>query len=130
MVRQSFVFADFGEYWFFAKVLTENQRDIIFNTLSEEEQSHLKKSYKDGGWEDVLIRNQIDNLLDILLEKHNINFLKIKAKVSSGKSHYIKLKDWELIMDMFSAFDTQHTYFLFNHINAHQETEDMVLLTK
>jgi hypothetical protein len=57
-------FKDFSEYWYYVKKLTKEQRDAIFNSLSSNQQEKLKSMYSDGGWEDLFIRDILDNILD------------------------------------------------------------------
>jgi hypothetical protein len=127
-IKNNDVFADFAEYWFYAKYLDKSQRDTIFNSLSSEQQKNIQKSYHVCGWEDVFMRNHVDKRLDELKEEYNIDLLRIKYKVLSGKSHFMKKKDWDFIVDVFMEYDKKHTKYIFEGIDVSVENKDTVLL--
>lgn len=130
VITQKEIFNDFSEYWYFAKCLDESQRDIIFNSLPEEQQEKLQESYEKGGWEDVFIRNQTDKLLSELIEKYNIDILKVKTKVISGKSHYMSVRDWDIVVETFTPFEVDHTYYILGGLHADQVDDNTILITK
>jgi len=128
--KQKAVFLNFSEYWHFVKPLEKTQRDIVFNSLPEEQQEVLQKSYHEEGWEDVFMRNQIDKVLDELKEKYNIDILYIRTKVISGKSHYMSSSDWDILLDKFSDYSENHISYIFGGLKISPESENAVLITR
>jgi hypothetical protein len=49
MSTKSLVFESFSEYWYFTGCLDKEQRDIIFQSLPQNQQKKIKKSYHNGG---------------------------------------------------------------------------------
>lgn len=105
------VFKDFNEYWYYARYLTEYQRDIVYQSLPKEQQEYLSESYKRGEWSDVFYRNEIDVFLDELKEKYGYDVLSMRAKALKGKSVYVPTKFWDIVvrqMNKYKAKDVQH----------------------
>ena len=125
------VFRDFAEYWFYAKQLAQKQRDVVFSNLSNDQQKSLEKDYKKGGWEDLIIRNEIDVILEDIKKTLNIDVLELRCKALSGKTIYVKKSQWDYIIDTFSQFDTKHSRYVIGGIEAQPtNNEDTVLVIK
>lgn len=114
------MFNDFLNFWHFAKFLTKRQQKIIFNNLSCQERKNIQKTYKDGGWEDVFVRNNIDEIIDEIKNKYNYDILEIRTKVLSGKSVYLPKKFWDEITNKLSSFKAKHTSYVLGKL----ETEE------
>ncbi len=124
------IFKNFAEYWFYAKVLSEKQREVILNSLTENQKNDLIRSYHDGGWEDLIVRNEIDHMLDRINKTSGIDLLFIRCQVMSGKKVYIKKDQWEYIINTFSSFKNEHTYYIIGGIKAEIASDDMYVLIK
>lgn len=129
-MAKSKVFCDFIEYWHYAKYLSDDQRKIVFNSLSQDEQKSIEISYQRGGWDDVFRRNFIDDLLDQFKKKYKVDLLSIKAKVLRGSSVYMSRDSWENVNKELSKHDERHTNYCIGGIMAEvcQENESVVLI--
>jgi len=128
MSTEKIVFKDFTEYWHFVKNLNKEQRDVIFNSLSVDQQKFLQKLYQSGGWEDLFMRNTLDKILDDLIKNYNIDLLSIRSKVVSGKSHTMDKNKWTFIKDLFQDFDCYHTAYIFGGISVEVLDKSRLLL--
>ncbi len=86
------VFDNFSEYWYYARSLSENQRKIIFRSLSIEQRNFLDSSYRKDGWNDVFYRNEVNERLDELKESYGYDVVDIRSRVLKGKSVYLPSK--------------------------------------
>ena len=98
MTKKS-IFKDFSEWWYYARILTEDQRSLLFDHLQEGEKKILENSYTKEGWEDVFCQNEIESLLDNLKEKYKYDIIDIRSKVLRGKSVYLPTKFWEVLQE-------------------------------
>ena len=122
------VFKNFADYWFYAKFLSSDQREVILSNLPDDQREDLLESYKDGGWEDLVVRNEIDKLLEEVKSSLNIDLLEIRCKVLSGKSVYIKKSKWDYIIDIFGSFKPKHNNHILGNLFAQQVDDDTVLI--
>jgi hypothetical protein len=130
-ISKKHIFKSFLDYWHFARSLSRKQRQIIFNSLSSDEQQTITKSYDNGKWEDVFDRNAIDNKIEKLKKKHGFNILDIKCRALSGKSVYIPRVFWEDVLEEIDVFPCNDTSFVLGDIRATicRENKDVVLIT-
>ena len=124
------IFKDFSEYWGYAQYLSLNQRDIICSNLKESERKSLEMSYKEGGWEDMEMRDQINRMVDEIKEDMNIDLIYNRVTILMGKSVYMKRSEWDYIQDTFSHFNPKHTHFILGNIYAESLDRKVVLLCK
>lgn len=132
MSKKTVVFKDFKDYWHFVKHLTQKNRKTIFNSLSQDQQKMLKKSYEIGGWQDVFVRNRINEIIDEVKEKHGYSLLEIKSKIISGKSVYLPTDIWDEIESNFEKFPEKDIQFVLGGIMSCRckENTKVTLLTK
>lgn len=130
MSKQKVVFHNFSEYWHYAKYCSEQQRNILFNSMSKEEQDRIQKSYKRDKWEDVFNRNKIDNLIDDFKEKYDIDLLDIRYKIFNKKSVYLPKNIWNVITTELGKYESEHTDYVIGNINAEkcEANKDVILL--
>jgi hypothetical protein len=123
-------FSSFAEYWYFTKSFSDQQREIIINSLSKKEEKFLKSSYEKGGWEDLLMRNECDKNLDKIKEETGIDLLDIKIKALSGKSQLIHNAFWVYINQIFDKIGWDHIAYIFNGINIEPYDKEYVKISK
>ncbi len=126
---EKFIFANFQEYWKLTKSLNQNQRDIIFSNLSSKQRKVIKQSFKNGGWQDLIMRNQIDQISDMIKQNYNIDLIYIKTKVSNGQSYYINKNTWNMISNIFKNYQKKHVQYIIGSIQAQAIDQKTVLLT-
>ena len=129
MVKQ-YVFKDFSEWWHYARILTDHQKSIIFDNISESQKDFLEGSYNREGWEEVFCHNEIDSIIDDLKEKYEYDVLSIRSKVLKGKSVYLPRKFWDLLQEHLNQFKTRHVKYILSGIKAIpcKENNNVVLL--
>jgi hypothetical protein len=125
-----FVFESFLEYYHYFKHLSSTQRDIIFSSLSDEEQKRLDKACRSGGWKDLLVRNELNRRLDELKQRHNIDAVQLRCKVIAGKSVYVSSALWDDIIETFDGYENTYTQFILGDIKNIRVDKDTVLLLK
>jgi hypothetical protein len=131
-MKKTTIFRDFSEFWRFAKPMTQHQIDIIFRSLPTNQQKSIKESYKNGGWDDLMKRNQIDRIVDEIKNDENLkmDIVNIRCKILKGKTVYVLKIEWDYISSLFSEFSEKHLYHLFGGIEAEQVDEQTLLLKK
>ena len=112
------IFENFLDYWYYAKTLSENQREVIYTSLSPEQKKKLEKSYDNGGWHDVIARNKLNDLVDKIKKEDNYDLLAIRSKVISGRSVYLPRKFWRKVMSSLSEYKEEDTYFITGGMKA------------
>ena len=105
------VFDNFSEYWYYARSLSENQRKIIFRSLSREQKASLDSSYRKDGWNDVFYRNEINERLDELKEAYGYDVIDIRVKVLKGKSVYVPSSFWQIVEEQMSQYRPEVVQF-------------------
>jgi len=128
--KQSQVFINFEEYWYYAKLLTIDQREVLLNSLNSSQRKQLMSSYRNGGWEDLVIRNEIDKIIDNIKKDINIDLIQNRCNIVKGRSISIKKSQWEYIQDIFKKYKECHTNYILAGIKAEELDDHMVLLVK
>ena len=121
------IFQDFNEFWTYTKSLSNHQRNTLFSSLPSKERRKLETSYKQGGWEDLFMRNSIDSIIDNIKKEKEIDLLKIKSQAMRGKCTYIKYSDWKKINDSLSKYSTNHLRYVLGDILVEKEGEMVCL---
>ena len=126
------IFNGFLEYWHLIKTLSLHQRQIIFLSLSTDEQDQLEKSFKNGGWIDILRRNELNTYVEDMQTKYGLNLIEMKCKVLSGKSVYISKKFWDEIQLFLNGFRDEDKYFIIGNLKAIvcKNNTNVILVTK
>lgn len=112
------VFSNFLEYWYFVKNFTSEQRIAFFNSLSPSEKRQLEQSYDRGGWQDLFMRNSINEIIDAVKERFGYDMVSVRAKVLSGKSVYIPRVLWDYVVTELEEFDSSYTVFVLGGIKG------------
>lgn len=123
------LFSCFADFWQLTQDLDYFQFRKIIQSLPEEEQDFLLIDMKKGQWEDLLIRNRIDKLIDSIKAEDDVDLLDIRRKVIKGKSQYINKRVWDkFITALFDiSEDSSHFNYVIGNIKAYQEG-DVVFL--
>jgi len=113
-------FETFSEYWHFARCLSQTQRDAIYDSLSNSERLHIEKSFKRGGWMDLMMRNKLDVFIDDVKHKWGYDLLEIRSKVLSGKSVYLPTILWDYVLEKVYDIDygEEHSQFILGGIRS------------
>lgn len=117
MTRKT-IFKDFGEYWYYARSLSEYQRSVIFSSLPIPEQDSINDSYERGAWKDVFYRNEIDDVLDELKERYGFDVLNLRMKAIMGKSVFIPTKFWDIVIEQMSKYKITYVQHILSGIDA------------
>lgn len=132
MAKNKIIFNSFQQYWKITRNLNIQQRDVVFYNLSKIQQKKIKESFRDGGWEDLLFRDQMDKILDSIRQIYGINVLQIRTKAVLGKSVYINRSMWEMVLLQFKDYDKKHTNYVIGGIQAisDENNSETVLIVK
>lgn len=123
------VFKNFAEYWHFIKVLSPAQRDILGEKLSREERRSLTASFFRGGWNDLMMRNQCDQIVDEIKIHTGVDLLDIRTQIFHGKQYLMQRAMWEHVNQAFDGIDWEHYAFVLDGIVAEDYDADYVKLT-
>ena len=124
------VFKNFEEYWNLVKVLSEEQRVMLTESLSASEQRSLKVSFKKGGWEDLFMRNLCDYNLDEIKENYDVDLLEIRASVISGSPYLIDKNFWLFVNDFFDPIPWEYVAYIFDGVVAEYYDKDYIKLVR
>ncbi len=112
------VFKDFLEYWYYARVFSDRQKEIIFTSLSEDEQEFLIHSCSKERYIDVLNRNILDQTVDEIKEEYGYDLIDIRYKVMNNQSVYLPTSFWEYVLGRFEQYEDEHVDFILGGIEA------------
>lgn len=122
------IFINFQEYYTLTRSLNKFQKDILFSTLSSQEQEYLSQCYKEDGWEDLFIINEIDIILDSIKETFDIDLIYIRIRVLSGDIQKVNRTFWDNILSIFSSYAMRHIWHIFEGIKTVNLDKNFVLL--
>jgi hypothetical protein len=112
------VFKDFSEYWYYARTFSDKQKEIIFASLSGDEQRAILNSSEKGRWGDVLNRNILDHMVDDIKKEYGFDLIDIRYKVINNKSVYLPTSFWSFVLERFGEYDDKHVDFILGDIVA------------
>ena len=126
------IFQDFREYWHFTKCLNQNQRDLIFASLSPKQQRSISASYNKGGWGDVIMRDAINAVIDSIKVGFGCDMISIRCRAISGKSVYMPRMAWEHFINEMENFSIVHSRFVSSGIRGIicKNNPDVVLIIR
>ena len=125
-----YIFKDFSEYWYYARPLSIQQREVIFDNLDQDQKEVIEDSYVEDGWVDVMCRNEIDEFLDKIKEKFGYDILNIRIKVRNGNSVYIPKKMWDIITRYLHQYRDESISYILSGIKTSicKENDQIILL--
>lgn len=112
------VFKDFLEYWYYARTFSDRQKEIIFNSLSGEEQSFILHSSEKGKWGDVLNRNILNQMVDNIKAEYDFDLIDIRYRVLNNKSVYVPTDFWSFVLNEFGEYSDDHIEFILGGVEA------------
>lgn len=130
--KKNYLFNEFSDYWHFARYLTTNQKDAIMQALSKNEVAIIQESYRQGQWVDLIIRDELDSLVDEIQLKHNINLIEIRCKVLKGYSVYVSKELWDEVIFRLKDIDEIKKRYLVGGLAASmcKINNDVVFLSR
>jgi hypothetical protein len=97
---------NFQEYWSKAKKLTAEERASFFSSFTKNQQTQIKQSFRQGGWKDIFLYNQIDELCDLIKLYYNIDLYDLRIKVVIKKQKIeVNKAVWDDIINQFSEYE-------------------------
>lgn len=129
-MARKYIFKDFSEYWYYARPLSVLQREVIYESLDQDQKEIIEDSYMEDGWVDVMCRNEIDEFLDKIKNKFGYDILNIRLKVKKGDSVYIPKKIWNIITRYLNQYRDESVSYILSGIKTSlcKENDQIVLL--
>jgi hypothetical protein len=121
-------FDGYQEFFVLTRPMNENQRDIILECLPSSERRHLLRARSAEGWDDLLIANQIDALVDQIKDEFNEDLFLLRIQILSGQIRKVRKAFWVYINDVFSQYSIRHKWQIFEGVMARDHTNEWVLL--
>lgn len=101
---------------------------MISKSLSVDERRSLRASFHRGGWNDLMMRNTCDLVLDRIKKETGVDFLDIRTRVILGKSVLMHVTLWEYINKSFDGIEWEHISYIFDGVVAEDYDTDYVKL--
>ena len=121
-------FKSFTEFWHLTRSLTNQQQKILWASLSRREKRKLDISFYKGGWNDLFMRNVLDEKIDEVEKQTGINLLDLRVKILHGKSFHLTNDFWEYLRKTFEDYRPEALEYIFGGISF-EEDKDKVIAT-
>ncbi len=96
----------FQQWWSQYKSKPEEERFRHFKSLDREEKQVLQKTFLQNGWCSLFCQNHVNNLIDQIEFKHNINLIDLRIRaIKFGDTFIMHKKDWEEIINMIKEYE-------------------------
>ncbi len=95
----------FEKFWskYSSKPLEERRNYV--NSLSREDRDILFSSFFDDGWYELFLENELNNMLDYVKEKLNIDLIDMRIKaIKHNKILTIDKQTWTYIEEIFKEY--------------------------
>jgi len=127
----NFIFKNYEEYFKLTRPLSLFQRKKIFGDLSPSERDFLENDFDKNGWEDLLIKNEINRRADSIKKKYNRDLFLIRIKILSRKKVKVKRSFWNHVVSTFSDMTNEYLDQILGGITSHEDEDDKsnVILT-
>jgi hypothetical protein len=122
------VFKNFQEFYSLTRPLTSQQRTKLLDSLPAQERKRLVRALHNEGWEDLFIRNELDELVDMIKEDFGEDLILLRIKIISGTTHKVRKSFWTYVDDVFSSYSLKHKWHIFEGIKAIESGKDHFLL--
>lgn len=121
-------FENFQEFFSLTRPMTESQRERLLECLPSSERKYLLRARSSEGWDDLLIVNYIDELVDQIKDEFNQDLILIRIQVLSGQIRKVRKAFWIYANDVFAPYSIRHKWQIFEGITARDHTNGWVLL--
>ena len=122
------VFKNFQEFFSLTRPLTSNQRSKLLDSLPAPERRRLIRALHTEGWEDLFIRNELDELVDMIKEDFGEDLILLRVKVLSGNIQKVRKSFWIYVDDVFSSYSLKHKWHILEGIETVESGKDHFLL--
>jgi len=122
------VFQNFEEFVSLTRPLTVEQRKKLIEYLPAPEKRSLLKTWQSQGWEDLFIRNEIDQIIDFIRVKFNEDLISLRIKVKTGNICKVKRSFWNSVLIMFEPYSDEQKQYVLEGIETEDLGEEWVLL--
>jgi len=122
------VFQNFEEFVSLTRPLTVEQRKKLVEHLPTSEKRSLLKTWKSQGWEDLFIRNEIDQIIDSIRIKFNEDLISLRIQVKTGNICKVKRSFWDSVLVMFEPYSDEQKQYVLEGIETEDLGEEWVLL--
>tara|TARA_Y100000034_G_C6887605_1_gene407743 strand:- start:1805 stop:2224 length:420 start_codon:yes stop_codon:yes gene_type:complete len=119
-----YIFKNYAEYFRITRPLNLFQRKRIFGDLSPSERDFLESDFDKNGWEDLLIKNEINRRSDSIKKKYNRDLFLIKIKLLSKKKIKVKKSFWNHVVNTFSDMPNEYLNQTIGGIVSYVDEED------
>jgi len=117
----SFIFKNYEEYFRLTRPLNLFQRKRIFGGLSPSERDFLENDFDENGWEDLLIKNEINRRADSIKKQYNRDLFLIRIKILSRKKVKVKRSFWNHVVSTFSDMPNEYLDQILGGITSHED---------
>ncbi len=109
---------NFQNFWRKYKSQPLEARRKYVDSLSNRDRHKLFSSFFQDGWYDLFLQNEIDDILDFVKEKYNIDLIDMRIKILKYKKVFlIEEVVWDHIAELFMEYDsTYNTDLIFGGI--------------
>lgn len=121
-------FDNFQEFFALTRPMNESQREKLLECLPSSERRHLLRARSSEGWEDLMIANQIDILLDQIKDEFNEDLILLRIQVLSGHIKKVRKAFWLYVNDVFASYSIRHKWQIFEGITTKHHADEWVLL--
>jgi len=122
------VFQNFEEFVSLTRPLTVDQRKKLVEYLPAPEKRPLLKTWQTQGWEDLFIRNEIDQIVDFIRDKFNEDLISLRIQVKNGNICKVKRSFWSSVLVMFEPYSNEQKQYVLEGIETEDLGEEWVLL--
>lgn len=122
------VFENYQEFFSLTRPLSDHQIDILLRTLIPSERRRLLRSRKSEGWDDLQIRNKINDIIDQIKEDFDEDLVLIRIKVLSGCVYKVRKAFWDYINDLLAEYPMTHKNFVLGDITTEEHSKDWLIL--
>lgn len=91
----------FGEWWSVFQSKTKEERYSHYDSLSRDEKSALRDSFRCHGWSQLFCQNHIDCVLDYIKKSYRVDLIDLRIKsLKFSRTFLIEKHIWEEIEEM------------------------------
>jgi len=122
------VFRNFEEFVSLTRPLNLDQRRKLVESLPQIERKSLIASWQSDGWEDLFIRNEIDEILDGLRERFGEDLIFMRIQILNGAIRKIRKSFWMAVCEALEPYADKHKAYVLEGIQSEELGDDWILL--